>query len=120
MIMCMTGFPGDVIAFECDGRVARRDYENTLVPAVEAALGRYEKVRLYYQTGHDFSGVEPGVSHDFNLGMDHLLRWERIAIVTNIDWIRETVRAFGFLMPGVIEIFPLSEAAAARAWILAR
>jgi hypothetical protein len=52
--------------------------------------------------------------------MDHLLRWERIAIVTNIDWIRETVRAFGFLMPGIIEIFPLSEATAARAWILAR
>jgi hypothetical protein len=59
MIKFITGFPGDVIAFECDGRVARRDYENTLVPAVEAALSRYEKVRLYYQTGHDFSGVEP-------------------------------------------------------------
>jgi hypothetical protein len=48
----------------------------------------------------------------------HLLRWDRIAIVTDIDWIRETVRAFGFLMPGAVEIFPLDEVAAARAWIL--
>ena len=32
----------------------RREYENILIPAIEAALNRYEKVRLYYETGYDF------------------------------------------------------------------
>jgi hypothetical protein len=119
MIEHLTDFPDNVVGFVCDGRVTRRDYEDVLMPVVEAALNRNDKVRLYYQTGHDFSGVEPGVSQEFKVGMDHLLRWDRIAIVTDIDWIRETVRAFSFLMPGAVEIFPLDEAPAARAWILA-
>ena len=112
-------FPDNVVAFLCDGRVLRREYENILIPAIEAALNRYERVSLYYETGYDFLGVEPGVSHEFKVGMDHLLRWDRIAIVTNIDWVRETVRAFSFLLPGAVEIFPIDDAGAARAWILA-
>ena len=51
--------------------------------------------------------------------MGHLLRWDRIAIVTDVDWIRYTLRAFGFLMPGVVEIFSHDEKAEAREWILA-
>ena len=119
MIERLTGFPDNVVAIVCDGRVTRRDYEDVLMPLIEAALNRHEKVRLYYETGYDFMGVEPGVSQEFNVGMDHLLRWDRIAIVTDIDWIRETVRAFSFLLPGAVEIFPLEEGPAARTWILA-
>jgi hypothetical protein len=99
--------------------VTRRDYEDVLIPVIEATLNRHEKVRLYYQTGYDFMGIEPGVSYEFNVGMDHLLRWDRIAIVTDIDWIRETIRALSFLLPGAVEIFPVDEAPAARAWVLA-
>ena len=40
---------------------------------------------------------------DFKVGMAHLLRWERITVVTDVDWIRTTVRALGFLMPGAVE-----------------
>jgi hypothetical protein len=119
MIEQLPGFPGNVVAFLCGGRITRRDYETVLVPAVEAALGQHEKVRLYYQIAPDFSHIEPGVSLDFRVGIDHLLRWDRIAIVTNLDWVRETLRAFGFLMPGAVEIFTLEEAESARQWVLA-
>jgi hypothetical protein len=119
MIEHLSDFPGNVVAFVCSGRVTRRDYETVLVPAVEAALGQHEKVRLYYQIALDFAGIEPGVSQNFKVGMENLLRWDRIAIVTNVDWIRETLRAFSFLMPGAVEMFSLDEAAMAREWILA-
>jgi SpoIIAA-like len=59
------------------------------------------------------------VSHDFDVGVEHLLRWDRIAIVTNLDWFRETVRALSFLMPGHVELFSLDEAPEAREWVLA-
>jgi hypothetical protein len=51
--------------------------------------------------------------------MEYPLRWDRIAIVTDVGWIRETVRALGFLIPGVVDIFALGDAAKAREWILA-
>jgi SpoIIAA-like len=119
MIERMSDFPGHVLGFVCSGRVTKADYETVLLPTVESALRQQEKVRLYYEIALDFSHIEPGVSHNFNLGMEHLLRWDRIAIVTNIDWIREAIRAFSFLMPGAVEIFLLDEAAKAREWILA-
>ena len=50
--------------------------------------------------------------------MEHVLRWERIAVVTDVDWIRYTIRAFSFVIPGMVKIFPVDEQAKAREWIL--
>ena len=43
----------------------------------------------------------------------------RIAVVTDIEWIRHTVWLFSFLIPGTVRLYPLSEAGKARAWIVA-
>ncbi len=120
MIETLQGFPAGVVAVACTGRVTRADYDTVLVPAVEAALRQGGKVRLYYRIEKDFSGIAPGAMwEDFKVGMQHILRWERIAVVTDVDWIGHTIRAFGFVMPGAIRVFPLAEAAAAEAWIRA-
>lgn len=90
-----------------------------MIPAVESALKQHEKIRLYYQIDPDFSGIEAGaVWEDFKVGMEHLLRWERIAVVTDVDWIRRTVRAFSFVMPGEVKVFSFDEAAKAQSWII--
>lgn len=119
MIEQLSGFPPKVLAFACSGKVTREDYERVLTPAVEAALKEQSgRVRLYYQVNDDFDGIEPGAMwEDFKVGMEHLTRWERIAIVTDVKWIADLVRMFGFLMPGGAKSFPLAEAEAARAWV---
>ncbi len=119
MIEILPNFPDNIVALACKGQVTRHDYETVLVPYVEKALERHEKVRLYYQISSDFVGIDPGaVWEDFKVGVEHLLRWERIAIVTDVDWIRHTMRFFGFLMPGEIRIFPTTEISKARNWIV--
>jgi len=50
-------------------------------------------------------------------GTPHAL--ERVAVVTDVEWIKQTMRFFSFLMPGAMRVFPTSEAAQARAWIIA-
>ncbi|HUZ90538.1 MAG TPA: STAS/SEC14 domain-containing protein [Methylocella sp.] len=120
MIEALKDFPANVVAVACKGRVTSLDYETVLVPAVESALKQHDKLRLYYQIDSDFSGIDPGAMwEDFKVGMEHLLRWERIAVVTDVDWIEHTVRAFGFLMPGKVKTFPVNESAKAREWIVA-
>jgi hypothetical protein len=120
MIEALAGFPDNVLAFAGRGHVTRADYDTVLVPAVEAALERHEKLRVYYLIGSDFAGIDPGaVWEDFKIGVAHLLRWERVAVITDVDWIKHTMRAFGFLIPGEVRIFPESEAAAAHEWVVA-
>ena len=120
MIEALTDFPDNIVALACEGQVTKIDYETVLVPIVEKALKRHDKIRLYYQIGSDFEGIDPGaVWEDFKVGVEHLLRWERIAIVTDINWIRHTMRAFSFLIPCEVKIFPTSDTQKARDWIVA-
>ena len=119
MIEALTGFPPRVLAFACKGHVTKHDYETVLIPAVEKALLQPGQVRLYYRTDPDFAGIAPGAMwDDFKVGMEHLLRWERIAVVTDVDWIRYTFRAFSFVIPGAAKIFRIDEEAKAREWIV--
>ena len=118
MIEHLTNVPDNVVAFVCQGQVTKRDYDTVLVPAVMQALMNHNKVRLYYEIAADFSGIDSGaIWEDFKVGMKHFTRWERIAVVTDVDWIKNTIRIFSFLMPGQLRIFLAAAASQAREWI---
>lgn len=118
MIEHLTNVPDNVVAVVCQGQLTKSDYDTVLVPAVMQALKNHRKVRLYYEIAADFSGIDPGaIWEDFKVGMKHFTRWERIAVVTDVDWIKNTIRIFSFLMPGELRIFPAAAASQAREWI---
>lgn len=120
MIEILGDFPDNVVAAAARGTVRRADYQEVLVPEVERALNRHPKIRFYYDLGRNFSGMEPGAMwEDFKVGFEHLSRWERIAVVTDTDWIRHTINAFRILMPGAVRVFGTAEAEQARAWVTA-
>ena len=118
MIKVLEGFPEGVVALSCEGHVTRADYEQVLIPQVEEALRRHHKLRIYYEIAPSLSGFDAGaVWEDTKLGLEHLSRWERMAVVTDVPWIRLTIGAFRFLMPGRLRIFGVSQAEEARTWI---
>ncbi|WP_315802401.1 STAS/SEC14 domain-containing protein [Bradyrhizobium sp. SZCCHNS3002] len=119
MIEQLTNFPDQVLGFRCSGRVTKEDYDKVLAPAVLAGLQANRTLRLYYETGKDFTLDAGAMWEDFKIGIEHLMRWDRIAVVTDIEWIRTAVRLFAFMMPATTRVFSLSEAAEAHAWIAA-
>ena len=93
-------------------------YEQVLIPRVSKALAAGGKIRLYYELGPAFSGIDAGaVWEDLKIGVEHLSRWERVAVVTDVRWIQHTLEAFRFLMPGRLRIFDTNRTDEARAWI---
>lgn len=118
MLERLTGFPDKIVAICAHGRVTRADYRETLEPAVDAVLAKEGKLRFYYELAPDFESFEAGAMwEDFKTGMEHLMRWERIAVVTDVEWIAQSMRAFGFLMPASVRAFSLAQKDDARAWI---
>lgn len=118
MIEILTGFPDNVTAFRCHGHVTKDDYDTVLIPEVEKTLGQHEKVRIYYEFAPDFDGIAPAAAwEDTKVGFSHFLRWERVAVVTDVEWIKQTMKIFGFLMPAQVRAFALADAGAAREWI---
>jgi hypothetical protein len=119
MIEQLSGFPDNVLAFAGRGRLTRADYTEVLTPAVEQALATHPRVRLYYELGSDFTGIAPGAMwEDFKVGVEHLTRWERVAVLTDVEWIRSAIRLFSFIMPVEVKSFPISGTAQARDWII--
>jgi hypothetical protein len=118
MITLLDGFAQDVVAVRAEGQVSRQDYDAVLIPAVEKALTRNDRVKFYYEFGPDFTGMDLGaMMEDMRVGLGHLRQWACIAVVTDVDWIKRAVDLFKFLLPAPTKTFSLAQAADAKAWI---
>ena len=118
MIENIEDFPDNVIALIAKGQVTKEDYEQVLIPKVEGALKRHDKIRLYYELGSQFSGMDPSAAwEDLRVGVGHLTRWERVAVVTDVDWMKHMISAFRFLMPGQLRVFGTAQTSEARTWV---
>jgi SpoIIAA-like len=118
MLEKISDLPDPVLGFRASGELTSDDYRNVLVPAVEAALRSRDKLRLLYVLGDDVTGFSAGAAwQDTKVGMEHVTRWERIAVVTDREWLRQSVSIFGHLIPGEIKAFPAAQEQDARAWI---
>lgn len=114
MLEPITNLPDGVIGFEAVGEVGSDDYRNALIPAIEAHEG---PVRLVYVLGARFTGYTGGAAwQDAKLGLDHHGRWHRAAIVSDLDWVRHLATAFGWMVPGHLAVFALSDRDAAISW----
>jgi hypothetical protein len=118
MIKLLDGLPANVVGAEAIGHVEADDYHRVLEPAVAAALETNEKVRLLYVLGPEFEGYSAGASwEDTKLGISHWGAWERIALVTDHDWIAHAVKAFAWMLPGEVKVFGTDGRAEAEAWL---
>ena len=119
MLKLIEDLPDGVVGVEASGKVTSEDYEQVLVPAVEAARAKGDgRVRLLYVLGHEFPDYTAGAAwEDAKLGLGHLRSWERIAVVGDADWLRHAIHGLGWLMPGEIRVFGLDELDSAREWV---
>jgi len=118
MIELITDLPDRVLGLRATGQVKAEDYQKVLVPALEEKLGKHKKVRLLYVLGEDFDGYTGGAAwEDAKVGMKHLAAFERVAVVTDVDWVENMVKALGFAMPGEVRVFDDDELQKAREWV---
>jgi len=118
MFETLEGFDDNVVAVKAVGRVTAEDYRDVLVPAVQRAAAGGQKARLLLDLGEGFEGYDAGAMFaDAGLGMGHLGSFERMAIVTDTEWVSRAINLFGPLIPGDVRVFPSAESAVARSWI---
>ncbi len=118
MIEKIPDLPDSVLGFSAKGTVTGKDYESVIIPAVEAMFSRQSKVRLLYHLGEDFSEFEGAAMwDDTKLGLKHLAGWERVAIVTDVEWIRWALKVFGLAIPGQVRVFHNRDLGEAKRWI---
>ena len=117
MIRLLDGMPVGVLGLEAIDDVEKEDYQDVLVPAVNAAIAEHGKVRLVYVLGPEFDEYEgEAVWEDLKLGARNPTAFERIAIVTDARWAGPAIKVFSVLWPGQARAFPLAELESAKRW----
>jgi hypothetical protein len=110
--------PDNVVGVRAIGEVDDDDYEDVLDPAIERALATHDKIRLLYVLGAEFTGYEPDAMwEDTKLGLKTFNSYDRMAIVTDATWVRRSVKALGWLIPGDVRVFHVDHLDDARGWI---
>jgi hypothetical protein len=118
MVENIPGLPDSVLGFSARGTVTARDYEAVIIPAVEARFARQQKVRFLYHLGPEFTGFEVAAMwDDAKLGLKHFSGWEKMAVVSDVAWVRAAIEAFGLALPGRVRVFHESELAEAKRWV---
>ena len=56
---------------------------------------------------------------DTKVGLTHLGDFSKIALVSDVEWIRLGMRAFAPMIPGEMRLFSLAERQQAEEWISA-
>ena len=115
MIKEMSDMPAGVIGFEASGKMQAEDYRDVVLPALERAAAGGE-VRFVIVM-HDFDGMSGGALwQDLKVGVEHFRAWKRIALVTDIEWMKNMTSLFGWMTPGEVKTFPLAQRDAAVEW----
>jgi hypothetical protein len=118
MIEKLPELPDNVLGFTAKGTVTAEDYETVIMPAVEALYARQGKVRLLYHLGKEYSGLDTAAMRDdARIGLRHLTDWEKVAVVSDIAWLRAAVKVLGFMLSGDFRMFHDEGFAEAKRWI---
>jgi hypothetical protein len=118
MVEKISDLPENVLGFTAKGMVTANDYESVNIPAVKEIFSRQGKVRYLYHLGEDFSGIEAAAAwNDAKLGLHQLTGWEKMALISGVEWIRWAVKIFGLAIPGHVRVFHNRDLAEARLWI---
>lgn len=84
MLQVIPNLPEQVVGVTAAGQVTADDFAFVVVPAVQAALRKFDSIRFLYHLGPAFTGFTAGAMwDDMKVGLGHLRSWKRVAVVTD-------------------------------------
>ncbi len=118
MIKVIDGLRDEIIGVTLSGTVSGNDYETLLMPLIEEKVAKYKKVRVLYHVDAGFESYDlKAMFDDTKIGFEFWSAYEKIALVSDVSWITNGMKAFSFLIPGEIKLFSNTELEKAKNWI---
>jgi SpoIIAA-like len=118
MLRRMTDMPAGTIGFEAIGEIEDDDWERAVEPVLRDEMADGRKIRLLYLLGREAREVEgDAVTADTGFRARHATSFDRVAVVSDEDWMRPALRGLSFLLPGKARGFHVRELAAAKTWL---
>jgi len=118
MLKSISQMPAGTLGFEAVGEVDDDDVEKVLAPALKRWVAEHGKIRLLYVLGprmEEFEG--DAVSENTKFLARHPTAFERVAVVSDEEWLRPAIKALSLLLPGEAKAFPVRRLTEAKSWL---
>ena len=120
MLKQMADMPPGTVGFDAIGEVDDDDFEKTVEPVLRRIIADGRKVRLLYLLGVQFREYEgDALKEEMKFAVHHPSAYERVAVVSDEEWLRPALRLLSVLVPGQLRGFRVAELAAATSWVAA-
>src|SRR5918993_4563187 len=118
MLRQMRDMPVGTVGFEAVGKVEDDDFEHAVEPVLRGEIADGRKIRLLYLLGPGMREYEGDtLGEEMKFAARHPSAYERVAVVSDEDWLRPALRVLSVLVPGQLRAFPVARLSAARSWL---
>ncbi len=118
MLILIDNLPEQLLGVSAEGRVTEADYQEILLPALDQRLEKHDKINLLFHLGERFTRfTTTALWDDARLGFHHMHDFRRVAVVTDVAWLKSMVTAANKLAQAQLRVFANSELASAREWL---
>jgi len=106
MINKIENLPLNIVGFRVLETVDEKDFTETVMPEVEALISKINNLNYLLVLDTSITNFTFGVwIKDALMGIKHLTKWNRAAIVTDVNGIRNFTEFFSKVMPGEFRAF---------------
>ncbi|MCE3260266.1 MAG: hypothetical protein K0S12_1907 [Bacteroidetes bacterium] len=117
MITKISALPPNMVGFIASGEVSAQDFSETVMPEVQRLIQSTGKLNYLLVLDTSVKNFTAGAwFQDAIMGVKHLTKWNRAAIVTDMENIRRFTDIFSVLMPGEFKGFEHKDLEAAIKW----
>lgn len=118
MITVIENLPKNMVGFKAEGNITEADFNDIVMPHVKRFIEETNKLNYLLVLDTSIKNFSAGAwFKDAVMGIKHLTKWNRAAIVTDVNGIRIFTEIFSVLMPGEFRGFEHKDLQSAIDWV---
>jgi len=118
MLEHLTYLPGHVLGLHIIADVTIDEYKRLLEPLLSRHVKQNRKINLLLILEGEVEDFEPGAwCGNTSIGLKYFTRWNKLAVVTDREGIREFSLLFKYIIPGQYKGYKLDQLYEAVKWV---
>lgn len=118
MLRQISDMPAGALGFEAVDTFDDDDFEDTVEPVLRREIAAGRSIRMLYLLGPSLRSYEgDALAEELKFAARHAAWYERVAVVSDQDWLGPALRVLSALVPGQLRAFPVAQLPQAKTWV---
>lgn len=118
MIVKIENTPENMVGFQALGEVTKDDFETKVIPEVKALVERTGTLNYLMVIDTELTNFTVGAwLQDVLLGIKNIGKWNRAAILSDVEGVKVFTNIFSVIVPGEFRCFGVDQLEAATVWV---